>query len=108
MKVRLTPEAEADLEGIGDKIAERNAALAVNYFRELQERCLRIAEFPHAGPPRPQWGEAFASLSTASTSSSTASATKPSRFCASCTGRATSMRCLRTNRCRNSALHCCG
>jgi toxin ParE1/3/4 len=57
MKVRLTPEAEADLEGIGDKIAERNAARAVTYVRELQERCLRIAEFPHAGPPRPQWGE---------------------------------------------------
>jgi len=57
MKVRLTPEAEADLEGIGDKIAERNAARAVTYVRELQERCLRIAEFPHAGPPRPQRGE---------------------------------------------------
>ena len=57
MKVRLTPEAEADLEGIGDKIAERNAARAVTYVRELRERCLRIAEFPHAGPPRPQWGE---------------------------------------------------
>jgi toxin ParE1/3/4 len=57
MKVRLTPEAEADLEGIGDKIAERNAARAVTYVRELQERCLRIAELPHAGPPRPQWGE---------------------------------------------------
>jgi len=53
MKVRLTPEAEADLEGIGDKIAERNAARAVTYVRELRERCLRIAEFPHAGPPRP-------------------------------------------------------
>src|SRR5947207_9386812 len=57
MKVRLTPEAEADLEGIGDKIAERNAARAVTYVRELRERCLGIAEFPHAGPPRPQWGE---------------------------------------------------
>jgi toxin ParE1/3/4 len=57
MKVRLTPDAEADLEGIGDKIAEFNAARAVTYVRELRERCHRIGEFPHAGPPRPQWGE---------------------------------------------------
>jgi toxin ParE1/3/4 len=57
MKVRLTPDAEADLEGIGDRIAERNATRAVTYVRELRERCHRIGEFPHAGPPRPQWGE---------------------------------------------------
>ena len=57
MNVRLTPRAEADLEGIGDKIAERKPARAVNYVRELRERCARVGEFPHAGPPRPQWGE---------------------------------------------------
>lgn len=57
MKVRLTPHAEADLEGIGDKIAERNAIRAVTYIRELRELCHRIGEFPHAGPPRPQWGD---------------------------------------------------
>jgi toxin ParE1/3/4 len=57
MKVRLTPEAEADLEGIGDKIAERNPARAVAYVRELRERCVRVGDFPHAWPPRQQWGE---------------------------------------------------
>lgn len=57
MKVRLTPEAETDLEGIGDRIAERNAARAVTYVRELRERCLRVGDLPHARPPRPQWGE---------------------------------------------------
>ena len=57
MKVRLTQEAEADLEDIGDRIAERNPARAVTYVRELRERVNRIGEFPHAGPPRPQWGE---------------------------------------------------
>ena len=57
MKVRLTPEAKADLEGIGDRIAERNPARAVTYVRELRERATRIGEFPHAGPARPQWGE---------------------------------------------------
>jgi toxin ParE1/3/4 len=29
----------------------------VTYVRELRHRCARIGEFPHAGPPRPQWGE---------------------------------------------------
>jgi toxin ParE1/3/4 len=45
------------MEGIGDRIAERNPARALSYVRELRERCLRIGEFPHAGPPRPQWGK---------------------------------------------------
>jgi toxin ParE1/3/4 len=57
MKVYLTPDAKTDLEGIGDRIAERNPARAVTYVRELRERARRIGEFPHAGPPRPQWGE---------------------------------------------------
>ena len=57
MTVRLTPEAESDLEGIGDKIAEHNPARAVTYVQEMRERCYRIGEFPHAWPPRPQWGE---------------------------------------------------
>jgi toxin ParE1/3/4 len=30
---------------------------AVTYVGELRERARRIGEFPHAGPPRPQWGE---------------------------------------------------
>lgn len=57
MKVRLTPEAKADLEEIGDRIAERNPARAVTYVQELRERAHRVGEFPRAGPPRPQWGE---------------------------------------------------
>jgi toxin ParE1/3/4 len=57
MKVRFTREAEADLEGIGDKIAERNPVRATTYVRELRERCLSVGDFPHAWPPRPQWGE---------------------------------------------------
>ncbi len=57
MKASLTPQAEADLEGIGDRIADGNPARAVTYVRELRERVERIGEFPHAGPPRPQWGD---------------------------------------------------
>ena len=55
MKVRLTPKAQVDLEEIGDRIAQRNPARAVTCIQELRERCLRIGDFPHAGPPRPQW-----------------------------------------------------
>jgi plasmid stabilization system protein ParE len=51
MKVRFTREAEADLEGIGDKIAERNPVPATTYVRELKERCLSVGDFPHAWPP---------------------------------------------------------
>lgn len=57
MKARLTPQAEDDLEEIGDRIALRNPARAVSFVRELRERAKRIAEFPNAGPPRPLWGE---------------------------------------------------
>ncbi len=57
MKARLTPQAENDLEEIGDRIALRNPARAVSFVRELRERANRIAEFPHAGPPRPFWGD---------------------------------------------------
>jgi toxin ParE1/3/4 len=57
MRVWLTPLAEADLEEIGDRIAQRNPARAVTYVRELREHCLRIGAFPNAGPLRPQWGE---------------------------------------------------
>lgn len=57
MKVRFTPQAEADLEDIGDNIAERNPRRAVTYVRELRARSGRIGDFPHAGPPRPQWGK---------------------------------------------------
>ena len=35
---RFTPEARADL-------------------RDIALRCRRIGEFPHAGAPRPHWGE---------------------------------------------------
>ena len=57
MKVRLTPQAEADLEEIGDRIAQRNPIRAISFVREIRELCLRIGDFPHAGGPRPQWGE---------------------------------------------------
>ena len=57
MPARFTPEARADLREIALRIAERNPVRAFSYVDEIEDRCHRIGEFPHAGPPRPQWGE---------------------------------------------------
>lgn len=57
MKVVITHAAAADLESIGDRIAARSPARAISYIDELRRRCAQIAELPHAGPPRSQWGE---------------------------------------------------
>jgi toxin ParE1/3/4 len=55
--VRFTPEARADLREIALRIADRNPVRALTYVDEIEARANRIGEFPHAGPPRAQWGE---------------------------------------------------
>ena len=50
MIVVLTAEAEADLERIGDHIAERNPARAITFVDELRARCERLADAPQAFP----------------------------------------------------------
>jgi toxin ParE1/3/4 len=57
MNVELTPLAITDLEEIGDRIALRNPSRAVSFIQELREKARKIGDFPHAGSPRPQWGE---------------------------------------------------
>ena len=57
MRLIVTPNADADIEEIGDRIAERSPVRALSYVQELRLRCSRILDFPHAGPPRLQWGE---------------------------------------------------
>ena len=46
MIVRLTPEAEADLEAIGDYIARDNPVRAVTFVSELRNRCNSLADTP--------------------------------------------------------------
>lgn len=46
MIVRLADEAEADLEAIGDRIAQEDPARAAAFVGELRERCLGLARFP--------------------------------------------------------------
>lgn len=48
MIVTLTAAAEADLEHIGDYIAQDNPPRAVSFVRELRERCERLADTPKA------------------------------------------------------------
>lgn len=56
MIVQFTPAAEADLESIGDRVAERSPLRAVSFVREVRERAEKTALFPRSGAPRPQWG----------------------------------------------------
>ena len=46
MKVHLSAEAEAELETIGDHIAQDDPARAVSFVVELREACLGLGEFP--------------------------------------------------------------
>jgi toxin ParE1/3/4 len=50
MIVELTAAAEADLEAIGDYIAQDNPARALSFVRELSRSCLELAEMPEACP----------------------------------------------------------
>jgi toxin ParE1/3/4 len=45
--VLITAQAEADLERIGDYIAEDNPQRAASFIQELLERCERLAETPN-------------------------------------------------------------
>ena len=57
MKVRLTQEAEADLEAIGDFIARDNPVQAVDFVRELRAKCLSLGNAPLAFPLVPRYGD---------------------------------------------------
>lgn len=50
MRTELSPEANADLEQIGDYIALDNPARAVSFADELRKRCADLADFPEAHP----------------------------------------------------------
>lgn len=53
MKVVLSAEAEADLERIGDYIAERSPARAVDFVIELRRRIADLRDVPLAFPILP-------------------------------------------------------
>lgn len=50
MIVRLTDEAEADLERIADYIALDNPVRALSFIMELRDRCMSLSDMPLAFP----------------------------------------------------------
>lgn len=55
MIVEITAAAEAELDLIGDYIAQGNPARAVSFVRELGRSCLERADFPEAWPVVPRY-----------------------------------------------------
>lgn len=55
MIVRITGEAEADLERIGDYIARDNPPRALTFVGELRAACLGLADFPDRFPLAPRY-----------------------------------------------------
>lgn len=48
-RVLLTPQAEAEIEAIGDYIATDNQAAALRMVRRLRGRCAALDTFPERG-----------------------------------------------------------
>jgi toxin ParE1/3/4 len=59
MRAHFTPQAETDLEEIGDHIALDNPRRAVSFIQEIRQHCEKIADGPHGYVPRPDLGEAI-------------------------------------------------
>src|ERR1700761_7992037 len=57
MRAHFTPQAEIDLEEIGDYVALDNPRRAVSFVREMRQHCERIAGGPHHYVVRPDLGE---------------------------------------------------
>jgi toxin ParE1/3/4 len=56
MRGYFTPQAEIDLEEIGDYIALDNPKRAVSFIQEIRQHCERIAEGPTRYVARPDLG----------------------------------------------------
>ncbi|KUM24069.1 plasmid stabilization protein [Mesorhizobium loti] len=52
MKYRLLPQAESDVEAIGDYIAERNPNAAIRLVNALERRWDLLTLHPFSGAPR--------------------------------------------------------
>jgi plasmid stabilization system protein ParE len=47
MRAHFTPQAEIDLEEVGDHIALDNPLRAVSFIDEIRQHCEKIADGPH-------------------------------------------------------------
>ena len=57
MRAHFTPQAEIDLEEVGDYIALDNPRRALSFIREIRQHCEKIAEGPHHYVARPDLGD---------------------------------------------------
>jgi toxin ParE1/3/4 len=55
MIVRLTAEAERDIEAVADYIARDNPERALSFVRELRGKCRDLADFPDRFPLVPRY-----------------------------------------------------
>lgn len=55
MIIQILPDAEADLEAIGDYMARDNPCRALSFVRELREKCIRLADMYVAFPIVPRY-----------------------------------------------------
>ena len=63
-KVEISDLAFADLTEIEDWIVgQAGRDLAAGYVMRIRRRMMALAEFPHRGTPRPNWGDDFRTLS---------------------------------------------
>lgn len=56
MRLEFQPQAERDLEEIGDYIAQDNPRRAISFLQELRAQCRKIMMAPQAYRPRPELG----------------------------------------------------
>lgn len=54
MAFRLTPQAEADIEGIALYIAADSPAAALCWYDDILTRCRRLGDMPGMGVARPE------------------------------------------------------
>jgi len=57
MRAYFTPQAEIDLEEIGDYIALDNPGRAVSFIQEIRQHCEKIADGPLRYVARPDLGD---------------------------------------------------
>jgi toxin ParE1/3/4 len=56
-RIRLSAQAESDLDAIADYIDADSPRRALGFVRELRGQCQQVAEFPLAYRERPELGE---------------------------------------------------
>ena len=61
MRLEFQPQAERDIEEIGDYIAQDNPRRAVSFLRELHAQCRKIMVAPQAYRSRPELGKGIRS-----------------------------------------------